>query len=458
MKRRQSLSLRLVAYLLAAQIAALVLAPLADLLRSVSGFGLPTNMSLNDWGQYRARVLVAESLTRAADGIVRVEPTPALRAYAAQLPDFRYAVFNTTTELALPGSSSDLIAALHTVGRVKASQMKFRLTDDSDETARGFLLPARTPYGAYLVAAYGYMFGWGDIPVIMSQFLTAESVIALLPMFLGVALISLLIVRSGLTPLRDAAAEVARIDMNCLNQRVPADQVPAEVAPFVDAVNAALARLDAGVAAQRRFTANAAHELRTPIAIMRAHADNPDDIGFRRDIRLDLRRLQTIVEQLLATARFSVHDKPVDGSIELGAVVLAIVADYTPLMIENRRRIEFEPPPSPTTIRGERWALECVVANLLDNALRSEPEGGGVLVRVLAPATVEIIDHGAGVAESDREKIFEPFWRRDPNSKGTGLGLAISKNLVELMGGSISVEGTPGGGATFRIAFEKREA
>ncbi|MCX7899901.1 MAG: sensor histidine kinase, partial [Methylocystis sp.] len=370
--------MRLVTYLLVAQIAALVLAPLADLLRSISGFGLPTNMSLNDWGQYRVRDLVAGSLTRTADGAVHIEPTAALRSYAAQLRDFQYAVFEPTTEVALPGSSTTLVAALGMVGRIKASQMKFRLTDDPDETARGFLLPARTPFGAYLVAAYGYTFGWGDIPVIMSQFLTAESVIALSPMFLGVALISLLIVRSGLTPLHDAAAEVARIDMNCLNQRVPADHVPAEVAPFIDAVNAALARLDAGVAAQRRFTANAAHELRTPIAIMRAHADNPDDVSFRRDIRRDLRRLQTIVEQLLAAARFSAHEHPVDGSIDLGAAVLEIVADYTPLMIENRRRIEFEPPLSPTTIRCDRWALECVMVNLIDNALRSEPEGGVV--------------------------------------------------------------------------------
>lgn len=456
MTRRRSLSVRLVAYLLAAQVAALALAPLADLLRSVSGFGLPTNMSLNDWGHYRVRALVAESLTKAADGSVRIEPSEALRAYAAHHADLRYAVFDATTEAALPGSCADLVAALGAAGRVKASQMRFRLTDDPNEAARGFLLLARTPYGAYLVAGYGYTFGWGDIPVIMAQFLTAESVVALTPMFLGVTLISLLIVRRGLTPLHNAAAEVARIDMNCLNQRVPADRVPAEVAPFVDAVNAALARLDAGVAAQRRFTANAAHELRTPIAIMRAHSDNPDDASFRRDIRRDVRRLQTVVEQLLATAQVSIRDAPVDGRIDLGAIVLAMVADYTPLMVENRKRIEFEAPPAPTIARGERWALECVIANFLDNALRAEPDGGVVQVRVLSTAHIDVVDHGAGIAKRDRERIFEPFWRRDPASKGTGLGLAISRDLVEWMGGTIIVEDTPGGGATFRIALEKR--
>ena len=98
--------------------------------------------------------------------------------------------------------------------------------------------------------------------------------------------------------------------MNTLHKRIDVEEAPKEIAPFVEAVNDALTRLDAGVAAQRRFTANAAHELRTPIAIMRAHADNPDDAVFRRDMKRDIRRVQTIVEQLLATARFSMRDAP----------------------------------------------------------------------------------------------------------------------------------------------------
>lgn len=131
--------------------------------------------------------------------------------------------------------------------------------------------------------------------------------------------------------------------------------------------------------------------------------------------------------------------------------MLNLVADYTPLMIENKRRIAFEGPESPTVVKGARWALECVVANLLDNALRAEPEGGAVQVRVLPMGALEVIDHGAGVALSDREKIFEPFWRREREGAGVGLGLSISKRLVERMGGSIFVKDTPGGGATFRI-------
>ena len=218
-------------------------------------------------------------------------------------------------------------------------------------------------------------------------------------------------------------------------------------------MNNALETLDIGVMAQRRFAANAAHELRTPIAIMRAHADNPDEQAFRRDMRRDIRRIQTIVEQLLAAASHSVRCQLTASEIDLGATVLALIADYTPLIIENKRRIEFTPPQEAVFVRGDKWAIECVVSNLLDNALRAEPEGGVIGIRVSHDGVVDVIDHGEGIAPTERDSIFEPFWRRDGKSKGAGIGLAISRSLVESMGATLRVEDTSGGGATFRIAL-----
>ncbi len=94
-----------------------------------------------------------------------------------------------------------------------------------------------------------------------------------------------------------------------------------------------------------------------------------------------------------------------------------------------------------------------MLANLIDNALHAEPEGGLVLVKVTGRAVVEVIDHGEGVAECDREMIFEPFWRKSETRPGTGLGLSIARELVSMHGGHIWVEETPGGGATFKLAF-----
>lgn len=122
-------------------------------------------------------------------------------------------------------------------------------------------------------------------------------------------------------------------------------------------------------------------------------------------------------------------------------------------MRENRRNIEFEGPPCAVMARGDCRALESVVANLIDNALHAEPEGGAIIVPVTTNASLQVIDHGAGVAESDRELIFEPFWRKREARPGTGLGLAIVKEIVELHGGRMSTETTLGGGATFKVSL-----
>jgi two-component system, OmpR family, sensor kinase len=109
-------------------------------------------------------------------------------------------------------------------------------------------------------------------------------------------------------------------------------------------------------------------------------------------------------------------------------------------------------------VRGYRWAVESVITNLVENAVRAEPIEGTVVVRIRTEGMVEIIDHGDGVAATDREKIFEPFWRKSETEPGTGLGLAIAKELTEAMRGRIWVEDTPGGGATFKLWFPKVEA
>lgn len=106
-------------------------------------------------------------------------------------------------------------------------------------------------------------------------------------------------------------------------------------------------------------------------------------------------------------------------------------------------------------MHGDRRALGCIVANLIDNALRAEPEKGTVQVRVKPGATIEVIDHGEGVTPEDRERIFEPFWRKSEATAGTGLGLAIVKDLVEAHGGHIVVVDTPGGGATFKVTLKQ---
>jgi signal transduction histidine kinase len=450
--KRRSLTLRLVFYLVLAQIVALAFIPIGDFLVGYAGLAPQADMALRDWGEYRARALVTASLTPAAGDSPTFRPTQQLLDYIERNPAFRYAAFKSTAAGApVDGSSGELLEALGSLRRIEAARLKFHIAGDPDATARGALRRVYTPFGIFAVAIYGYNFHWEDLGAAVIEFFPLHSILDLAPLFLGVAAITFGIVRQGLSPLRAAAADVGRIDMESLDQRIPDADVPAEIAPFVDAINLALARLDAGVAAQRRFTANAAHELRTPIAILRAHTDIPDDAAFRREMRRDIRRLQTIVEQLLITARISSRERGVQETFDLVETTLRLVADYAPLLIQNGRSIEFDPPSAPIFVRGNRWALECIVANLIANALRAEPVGGTVRVTVAASGELAVADNGAGVAPEDRERLFEPFWRRDDATPGAGLGLSISKELAELQGGSIGVDDSPSGGATFRV-------
>ena len=165
-------------------------------------------------------------------------------------------------------------------------------------------------------------------------------------------------------------------------------------------------------------------------------------------------RIQTIIEQLLALAQIEARGQGEPSPrIDIAETVLSATADYMPIAFDNGRHIAFEPPPGPIMVCGYQWAVESIVTNLIENAVRAEPADGTVIVRVTADATVEVVDHGEGVAPADREKIFEPFWRKSDATPGTGLGLAISRELIDKLGGRIWVEQTPGGGATFKIAL-----
>ncbi|MBU3888040.1 HAMP domain-containing sensor histidine kinase [Methylosinus sp. KRF6] len=452
---RRSLSFRLVAVLLSAQVIAFGAIPLFTFLISISGGAPASNMTINDWAQGHAYDLVVGSLVRAADGSVRLDASPALRAYMAEQPRLRVAAIDARTRAVAHGSSPELAATLAGLGKIEAASLRFHISDDEDENSRGYAYRTAPPFEDMLIAVYGYSFQWNDLLFVIGSLFSIPGLLSASPMIFGAVAIAWLMVRRGLAPLRAAAAEVSRIDLDSLDQRIPQAGIPGEVAPFVTAVNQAIDRLSAGVATQRRFTANAAHELRTPVAILRARLETYDDVTFTQELKRDVRRIQTIVEQLLTAARISNAESAMDEELDLSAIVLTMVADYMPLVIENRRHIEFDPPPSTVLVRGNRRALECVVANLIDNALRAEPEGGTVLVQVGRDATIRVIDHGEGISHDELSKIFEPFWRKDEHSRGTGLGLSIAKDLVELHAGMISVTPTPGGGATFEVSLER---
>ncbi|MBG0812442.1 HAMP domain-containing histidine kinase [Methylosinus sp. H3A] len=451
MRRRRSLTLRLVAYLSLAQFLA-AFGPWFVVAFLTSTLHVDNDAALEHYTFLRIRDLVVDSIVPAPDGGSRIEPTPTLRARLVENPALRFAAAPREGSGVMEGSAPELLPRLALARDNGMRQMRFLSSAGSEPAHWGMVELSTTPDKKIFVAAQGFEFRWPDL----FHFVIEDRLFGAVVFAVGWGLSALLIfigVRRALIPLRRATTQAARIDLDSLGQAIDDSDMPEEVRPIISAMNGALARLDASVTRMRRFTANAAHELRTPVAVMRARLENSEEPSFKLDLMRDATRIQAIIEQLLINARIEEKHVSTDQSVDLVDVVSQVVADHTPLALRLDRRIEFDCDADHVLVLGDRRAIECVVANLLDNALRAEPRGGTVLVRVDVDAEVSVIDHGDGVPLEDRETIFEPFCRRTETTPGSGLGLAIARELMEKLRGHIFVDDTPGGGAIFKLSF-----
>jgi signal transduction histidine kinase len=455
-KRLRSLSSRLVLLWIAGTFLVYFTSPITTRVPLAAlGLGDPANRTLESWTTKRGRDVLLSALRAEPNSAPFIERTGALDDYCARNPEFRFAVVDLKTGAALEGSSETLAKAFPPRGDVDFITALFHLSGDANSRSRGFARIVETPYGAFTIVTYGAYFHWDDVFYQALSLMTIEGVAAYFPFVVALPFLAILAVRRSLKPLKDTAAEVAAIDFGTLDQRIATQGLPAEAFPFVDAVNRAFERIEASAARNKRFTANAAHELRTPITVLRARVDKLDDCLLKHEIARDVLRIQSIVEQMLLLAQMRDGRRAEMVEIDLCDVVLAVAADYAPTALEHGRDLRFDAPPHPVKMKSLRWALESVVGNLIENALRAEPEGGVVAVRVLPNAVVEVEDHGPGVASQERELIFEPYWRKDSKTKGVGLGLAIVKELVDELGGRIFILDAPEGGALFRVEFER---
>lgn len=221
-----------------------------------------------------------------------------------------------------------------------------------------------------------------------------------------------------------------------------------------DAAEEARRALERAVEQQKRFTANAAHELRTPLAVLRARIDGQPPSPERETLQRDVDRMARLVEQLLAVARLEGRLVTLSDGVDLVAVARDTVARLFPLALSNGREIALTAPDRPVTVRGDTFALEDALRNLIDNALRHSPPGETVEVTVSAdPLALEVADRGSGVPTAVRPHLFEPFCRGADSKGGAGLGLAIVSETATIHNATVSVEDRPGGGTRFRLLF-----
>jgi signal transduction histidine kinase len=455
----RSLTSRLILFWILGSLLAYFSTPVTVQIPLAFFWGRDHRQALEVWTTKRARDIVVDALRRGSDGKLYVESTARLRKHQERNPEFRFAVFDPENGALLPGSSDELAAHFKPLmGDVEVFGSLFHLSKDANANARGYVRTTLTPYGKVGTIVYGSNFHWDDILYQLHAYIVTENLLAYLPLCGIISLVGFFVVRRSLAPLHAAAANIEKINIDSLNWRAPDADLPSEILPFVEEVNAAFQRVRDGVARQRRFTANSAHELRTPIAILCARLDKMENCSLKIELQRDATRIKTILEQLLVLAQIEERNGGKGPpELDLRSVVLATMADLMPIAFQNNRQIEFDAPDGAVFVHAYRWAVESIVTNLIENAMRAEPPGGLISVRLSPEATIEVVDHGPGIAPQDREMIFEPFWRKSDAEPGTGLGLAIAKELMEKQGGRLWLEETSGGGATFKLAFARTE-
>jgi signal transduction histidine kinase len=261
------------------------------------------------------------------------------------------------------------------------------------------------------------------------------------------------VVRGTLAGLGKAVAQAEAININGRGARLPLDGVPSEVAPLVAAVNAALSRLDEGYERHKRFLLDAAHELRTPIAILQTRLESLSPSPDTSRLIEDVARLSTLAEQLLDLQRLNQQNVRL-AQIDLVTIGKRVAADLAPLAIAAGYDIAFESEVERAEVSGDLASLERALTNLVQNAIQHGGRRGSITVRVDWPAMISVTDEGPGVPVADRERVFEPFHRLHARDRGVGLGLNLVQEIVRLHEARVTVLDGPNGGACFRITFQ----
>jgi signal transduction histidine kinase len=264
------------------------------------------------------------------------------------------------------------------------------------------------------------------------------------------------IIGRAIEPIRLASRRAAEIGPKSSGARLPTKGMPREILPLITAINGALTRLDGALDAQRRFTSDAAHELLTPLAVLRAQLGSLNDRSIIEPAHREIDAMTEMVHQFLQLAELeSLASASPDGDVaDAHGVALDVISMLAPLAVRDGKEIELTGAQEPVPVRGSTEMLKHVLRNIIENAVRHTPPETTIEVYVEKDGLVRVSDMGPGVPENMRERVFERFWRGDKNREiGAGLGLSIVKRVVEMIDGRIWIEDAPGGGTCFAIQF-----
>ncbi|MGI8889993.1 MAG: heavy metal sensor histidine kinase [Chthoniobacterales bacterium] len=280
------------------------------------------------------------------------------------------------------------------------------------------------------------------------------------------AVIAITVAKKGLRPLNAMTRSLRRVGPNRLHEHVPPAEWPRELQPVAVAFDDMLDRLEDSFTRLSQFSADLAHELRTPLANIRGEAEvalirprSPQEYqAVIESSVIECERLSGIIDNLLFLARAEAAESKIHPSTFDGRAALEKIVSYNDAIAEERD----------LTIRcdgkGEVFADPILFgrasSNLVDNAVHFTPDGGRITISLKTNregAEIEVTDTGCGIPEEHLSRIFDRFYRVDPSrsSEGTGLGLALVKSITDLHGGSISANSTVGEGTTITLHFPR---
>ncbi|CAN7684807.1 sensor histidine kinase [Neorhizobium tomejilense] len=394
-----------------------------------------TIMSPNIAMEEKIGSAIAAAATRDSQGGLELRDTPGLRALKEQNSSLWYVVATidgaSVSYGTIPPAYAELAHLVHLFDDADirgSTATKEVATIDSAEAAVGeirILFGGVADKGSrvFTLLARAY-------PIYVSLL-----AVALPAIFLAVPQI----VRRALARVSDVADKASQIQPRQRGARLPVAGIPKEVAPLVIAFNGTLERLENELKKRQRFLIDAAHELRTPIAIMQTRIDGTSEGQERRRLLNDVARLAETAEQLLDFER---NDQATElhEAVDLVEIARTVVADLAPQAIAAGYQISFQSEVESVERRGSPSALPRAVGNLVRNAIDHGGNRGMITISVSAGGRITVADEGAGIPAEHQELVFEPFYRVTPKSRGAGLGLSLVKQIVANHQGRVSLQ------------------
>lgn len=285
------------------------------------------------------------------------------------------------------------------------------------------------------------------------------------------AILSYVAILRGLLPLTEISQELlGRAAPGAVPfTRIDTARVPEEAVDLVSAINTLMERLDETVAGVRDFTADASHQLRSPLGGIKLHLEllerqavgQPELLAPLAEAQNGVTRLQHMLQQLMVLARADANSGALDldQRVDLSRLASDVLAERAPDALRRRVDIALDAPDDPVEVVGNSLLLKEIIANLVDNAIAHSPQGGCVTARVTtdeAAGVIAIEDEGPGIPEEERIRVFQRFYQiaRADAEPGSGLGLAIARRIADLHGGSITLgDRDAGSGLVARLAL-----